>query len=71
MWPSKTCCLAWSNLTMASAAGPKYKQDMPPKGGYGPVDYSRKIFKRIKGKLGFSTVASGKGHCRALYSEVR
>lgn len=56
---------------MASAAGPKYKQDMPPKGGYGPVDYSRKIFKRIKGKLGFSTVASGKGHCRALYSEVR
>lgn len=48
---------------MASAAGPKYKQDMPPKGGYGPVDYSRKIFKRIKGKLGFSTVASGKGHC--------
>lgn len=51
---------------MASAAGPKYKQDMPPKGGYGPVDYSRKIFKRIKGKLGFSTVASGIGHCSCI-----
>lgn len=57
MWPSKSC-VAWPGpfLTMASAAGTKYKQDMPPKGGYGPVDYSRKLFNRIKGKLGILTM---------------
>ncbi|XP_062591039.1 NADH dehydrogenase [ubiquinone] 1 alpha subcomplex subunit 13-like [Saccostrea cucullata] len=33
---------------MAGAA--QTKQDMPPKGGYGPIDYSRKLFKRIPGK---------------------
>lgn len=55
VWPSKNC-VAWSTLTMASATGTKYKQDMPPKGGYGPVDYSRKLFNRIKGKLWILTM---------------
>lgn len=36
------------------------------KGGYGLVDYSRKIFKWIKGKLGFSIVVGGKGYCSCI-----
>jgi len=31
-------------------AMPKYKQDMPPQGGYSPLDWAKKIPKKINGK---------------------
>ena len=32
---------------------PKYKQEMPPEGGYGPIDWARKMPKRLNGKTVF------------------
>ena len=29
---------------------PKYKQEMPPAGGYKPLDWAKKIPKRMNGK---------------------
>jgi len=31
-------------------AASKYKQEMPPEGGYGPLDWARKIPKKINGR---------------------
>uniref|UniRef100_A0A8C6TUJ4 NADH dehydrogenase [ubiquinone] 1 alpha subcomplex subunit 13 n=1 Tax=Neogobius melanostomus TaxID=47308 RepID=A0A8C6TUJ4_9GOBI len=40
-------------------AGAKVKQDMPPPGGYGPIDYKRNLPKR--GLSGYSMFAIGIG----------
>lgn len=56
---------------MASATGTKYKQDMPPKGGYGPVDYSRKLFNRIKGKYILAGFFPFTGYAIWLINETR
>lgn len=46
-------------------AGAKVKQDMPPPGGYGPIDYKRNLPKR--GPSGtYITHLSNKIHIRFL-----
>ncbi|XP_010725652.1 NADH dehydrogenase [ubiquinone] 1 alpha subcomplex subunit 13, partial [Meleagris gallopavo] len=40
-------------------AAPKVKQDMPPPGGYGPIDYKRHLPRR--GFSGYSLFALGVG----------
>uniref|UniRef100_A0A8C8YMT1 NADH dehydrogenase [ubiquinone] 1 alpha subcomplex subunit 13 n=1 Tax=Prolemur simus TaxID=1328070 RepID=A0A8C8YMT1_PROSS len=50
------CPEVWS---LASMAASKVKQDMPPPGGYGPIDYKRNLPRR--GLSGYSMLAIGIG----------
>ncbi|KAF7485432.1 NADH dehydrogenase [ubiquinone] 1 alpha subcomplex subunit 13 [Marmota monax] len=47
---------AWGSASMAAS---KVKQDMPPPGGYGPIDYKRNLPRR--GLSGYSMFAVGIG----------
>ncbi|XP_053158897.1 NADH dehydrogenase [ubiquinone] 1 alpha subcomplex subunit 13 [Hemicordylus capensis] len=55
---------------MAAAAAGKVKQDMPPPGGYGPIDYKRHLPRR--GLSGYSLFSLGIGiFCFGYYSMVK